>query len=81
MESELRPMGSVGLGATSGAGGKGIRPDPGKGSPVVDFHLFFFLSHRKMAPRVNRWMTCLTFLFRVEVKSRSLSCLPRLFSP
>lgn len=29
--------------SAQGQRGKGVRPDPGWGSPVVDFHLFFFL--------------------------------------
>lgn len=71
--------GHSGLAAGSGAEGKKayLYLEPGWGPPVVDFHLFFFsslfFSHRKMVPRANRWMTCLTFLFRVEVRPRAAS--------
>lgn len=42
---------------------------------------FLFLLHRKMVPRANRWMICLTFLFRVEVKPRPPSYPSSLLSP
>lgn len=70
-----RPMGSAGLTVRS-------RVEARLQASCSRFSSFFFfllpllyLSLRRMVPPASRWMTCLTFLFRVEVKPRFLSCL------
>lgn len=56
-------------------GQEGRSPVTGAGTPITG-SFFLFLLHRKMVPRANRWMICLTFLFRVEVKPRPPSVPP-----